>query len=350
MPAAAIIGAAVVSGVMSNNAADTQADAATQAARTSAASADKATALQEQIYNQNRTDQTPWRNTGANALAQLSYGLGLGDTGSGYNVSNNLAAGGTPGVATGNKTAEQYRAELAPQYTSGGSSYEVANSGRDDGGGAPFAGFTPGVVDETALNAAIQARMQTDAQTAQAGQQSANAFVGQGTSGDLIRPFGMSDYQEDPGYQFRLSEGLKALDKSAAARGGLLSGGALKGISRYGQDMASQEYQNAYNRYTTNQTNQYNRLASAAGLGQTANNALAQSGQNYANQAGQIGMQSAANQGNAALAAGQARASSYSGIGNALGQVPWSNLAGGSQTSFGGPLDSFYGGVGGSGD
>jgi hypothetical protein len=62
-------------------------------------------------------------------------------------------------------------------------------------------------------------------------------------------PFGMQQFQQDPGYAFRMSEGMKGLERSAAARGGLLSGGTLKGIQRFGQDLASQEYQNAFNRY-----------------------------------------------------------------------------------------------------
>lgn len=135
--------------------------------------------------------------------------------------------------------------------------------------------------------------------------------------GDLIRPFGEADFKADPGYGFRLGEGMKALERSAAARGGLLSGSALKGITRYGQDFASNEYQNAYNRYGTNQTNQFNRLASIAGLGQTANNSLAN-----------IGMQNAGNAGTAALVGGQSRASTYAGIGNALGRTNFNNLFG----------------------
>ena len=46
--------------------------------------------------------------------------------------------------------------------------------------------------------------------------------------GKYGRDFAMSDYQADPGYAFRLGEGQKALDRQAAARGGLISGGALK--------------------------------------------------------------------------------------------------------------------------
>jgi len=60
---------------------------------------------------------------------------------------------------------------------------------------------------------------------------------------------------QDPGYGFRMKEGLKAVDAQAAARGGLISGAALKASQRFGQDMASQEYQNAFNRYQTARTN-----------------------------------------------------------------------------------------------
>lgn len=100
----------------------------------------------------------------------------------------------------------------------------------------------------------------------------------------------------DPSYQFRLGEGMKALERSAAARGGLISGGALKAAQRYGQDFASNEFGNAYNR-----------LASMAGLGQTATGA-------QSNAAGQFG----ANAGNLMTGAGAARASGYVGGANAL--------------------------------
>jgi len=56
---------------------------------------------------------------------------------------------------------------------------------------------------------------------------------------------------QDPAYAFRMDEGLKALDQTAAARGGLLSGNALQAAQTYGQGLASQEYQNAFLRYQT---------------------------------------------------------------------------------------------------
>lgn len=103
--------------------------------------------------------------------------------------------------------------------------------------------------------------------------------------GSLLKSFGTSDFEADPGYQFRLSEGQKALERSAAARNGLLSGAATKAANNYAQNTASDEYQNAYNRYNTNQTNIYNRLAGVAGSGQTAANTLGTSGANAATSA-----------------------------------------------------------------
>ena len=127
--------------------------------------------------------------------------------------------------------------------------------------------------------------------------------------GKYARDFGMSDFQADPGYGFRMSEGMKALERSAAARGGLLSGATLKGITRFGQDTASSEYINAFNRYQTNRSNQLNPLQSLLGSGQTSTNLLS----NAAGQAGQ-GMAGAA------MAGGQARASGYANMATALNQ------------------------------
>lgn len=133
------------------------------------------------------------------------------------------------------------------------------------------------------------------------------------------RDFSMADFQADPGFAFRMQEGQKALERSAAARGGLQSGGTLKALAQYSQDYASNEYQNAYNRFTNNQTNRFNRLASLAGVGQTANQQLGAAGQNYANQAGS-NMMGAANAGAAAqMAQGQIWGNTLSSIGSGAG-------------------------------
>lgn len=136
--------------------------------------------------------------------------------------------------------------------------------------------------------------------------------------GKYSRDFTMADYQADPGYGFRMSEGMKALERSAAARGGLLSGSTLKGIERFGQGLASEEYLNAFNRYQTNRANQLNPLQSLYGSGQTSANTLTsaagQTGAGLANT--YMGM--GAGQAAALQAGGAARASGYTGMANAL--------------------------------
>ena len=147
-----------------------------------------------------------------------------------------------------------------------------------------------------------------------------------GEYGMFTKKFGMEDFEADPGYQFRLAEGEKAINRAAAARGGYDSGGTLKALNRYGQGMASDEYQNAFNRWNAQNNQIFNRFASIAGVGQTANQQLGSAGQNYANQVGTISQNNAANQGNALLAGSNARASGYTGFGNALasGLNAWS--------------------------
>ena len=122
-------------------------------------------------------------------------------------------------------------------------------------------------------------------------------------------PFSMEQFRADPGYGFRLSEGQKALDRQAAARGGLISGAALKSAQRFGQEMGSQEYLNAFNRYQTENMARLNPLQSLAGMAQTSTNQLGAAGQAYATNAGE-----------AIGAAGQARASGYMGTANAVSQ------------------------------
>lgn len=150
--------------------------------------------------------------------------------------------------------------------------------------------------------------------------------------GDFMRNFGMSDFQADPGYQFRLAEGMKGLTNSAAARGGLLSGAALKAASAYNQNMGSQEFGNAYSRFNTNRDAQYNKLADLAGIGQRASTSNANNSMQLGRD-GAMGMMNTAQQvGNNMMGAGNARASGYMAQGNALtgalnqGVSAWKNF------------------------
>lgn len=138
----------------------------------------------------------------------------------------------------------------------------------------------------------------------EAGEQALNKLIPLATE---YTPFGMQQFQADPGYAFRLSEGQKALERSAAARGGLMGGATGKALARFGQEMGSQEYQNAFNRYQSERQARLNPLQSLAGVGQTA-------AQNLAGQAGQFGSNLAETIG----AGAQARASGYMGAANAI--------------------------------
>lgn len=149
----------------------------------------------------------------------------------------------------------------------------------------------------------------------QAGQIALNKLVPEATN---YQNFGMEQFKQDPGYAFRMSEGMKALENSAAARGGLLSGATMKGIQRYGQDMASQEYMNAFNRYQVEREARLNPLQSLAGVGQTTANALAAGGQGFANTVNQLTLANAADRANLGLAAGNIRASQYKSAGRAI--------------------------------
>jgi hypothetical protein len=98
--------------------------------------------------------------------------------------------------------------------------------------------------------------------------------------------FTPSDLTTDPSYQFRLGEGLKALDRQAAMRGGLISGGAIKAAQEYGQQSASQEYQNAFNRYNTNRSNLLQPLGNLVTTGQNAAANTGAAAGNYSTTAG----------------------------------------------------------------
>jgi hypothetical protein len=180
--------------------------------------------------------------------------------------------------------------------------------------------------------------------------------IGQG--GDLVRGFTQADYQADPGYQFRLSEGQRALAHSAGGRGGLVSGTSLKAMQDYAQNSASAEYNNAYNRYRDTQGLRRNALAGVVGFAPTASSAMGAAGSNYAAGAGPQMYQQGINTGNAMIAGNQANQSAYGNLGNALGKYlntggggqyynPTTNSGGFSGTSL---ANTFYSGTGGIGD
>ena len=144
----------------------------------------------------------------------------------------------------------------------------------------------------------------------------AQLMGGMGQDGQFMKTYSGRDIYDDPSYQFRINQGNNAIQGSAAAQGGLLSGATLKALQNYGQESASQEYQNAYNRFNADQTNQYNRLSNLVGIGQ---NAAAQTGSVGTQTAQAIAnntMQGANSQAAGTIAAGNSVAN---GFGSLLG-------------------------------
>jgi hypothetical protein len=160
----------------------------------------------------------------------------------------------------------------------------------------------------------------------------------QGWNTPFVAPTGATE-QNDPGYQFRLSQGTDAIDRSAAASGNLFTGGTGKALTQFGQDYASNEYGNVYNRamgqyaqnyniFNNNQANQFNRLAAISGIGQTTANQLGVFGQQAANNVGNIDLATGQQIGNNLNNAGAARGSGYVGGANA-----WSGALGGASSN-----------------
>lgn len=204
-------------------------------------------------YDQTREDFAPARETGSQALAAIAHGLGL----SGYSK---------PGTAQP-LSFDEWQAQQ-PAVAQPGVVQTIA--GRVTGGRLENPNKKPD--PRAAYEQYVQGFQPT-------GAENPNAVP----AGDFNRDFTIADFQKDPGYQFRMDEGSHALEGSAAARTGIQNGRTLKELERYGQDYASGEYSNAYSRFNNDRTTRFNRLASIAGVGQTATGATATAGANASN-------------------------------------------------------------------
>jgi hypothetical protein len=127
------------------------------------------------------------------------------------------------------------------------------------------------------------------------------------------------EWEADPGYQFRLDEGIRAAEASTGARGNRLSGGTLKDLLGYGQDMGAQEYQNIYNRLAT--LAGYGTTGVAQGVG-----AAGQYGMQGSNIMGDLGY----NRMSAYTAGANAQSGWYGDIADVLYNLPWEDWFGGS--------------------
>ena len=130
------------------------------------------------------------------------------------------------------------------------------------------------------------------------------------------------NYAADPGYAFRFNEGMKALNANAAARGGLISGNALRGATQFGQDLGSQEYQNAFTRYLQNNAQRLQAYNTNTANQQYLANLGQSSANNQANQIGNFGNAAAGN----VIGAGNATAAGYMGGANAVSNAVGTGL------------------------
>lgn len=237
------------------------------------AGAGQASALQQEQYRQTRSDLAPYRDTGSLANNRLAQLLGLGSS--------------TQGAYTP-KTADQLRQELIGQYTTAGIPRgamveKTKTSGSDDGVWYenvwdPNAGGSASSIDETGLQSAIQRALES--------QGPASAGTPIDDFGMLLKKYTGQDLVNDPGYQFRVSEGQKGVERSAAGRGGLFSGQAGKELERFRQGLASTEFGNAFNRDQSYKGQVYGMLSGTAGAGQNAANMTGTAGANAATQSG----------------------------------------------------------------
>ena len=296
--AAAAVGGALLSSNASKKSAESQSRAAQAAGLQSSTAANSANDTQRYMYDTSRSDLSPYRDTGTNALNQLNRMMGLPE------VSASSGSSGAFGVNDLSPEDQAAYWEAQKNFnTHDALAMGIGNERlRDIPNQQLWAQQSQSQMDQILANA----KKKRDAQTA--------------TTASPASSTPYSFQSSDPSYKWRLDQGQQALERSSAARGMLGSGNRLAALMDYGQGAASQEY-----------GAQYNRLASMAGIGQTATNSGIQAGQNFANQTGQNSMNAAANTGNAGMAGANAQASGQIGSANAwgtaLGSVPWDKVA-----------------------
>lgn len=136
-----------------------------------------------------------------------------------------------------------------------------------------------------------------------------NAIDMLGERPELFQPINLTqDWLEStPGYQFTLTQGLKAVQNAAAARGLGVSGAALKGAANFATGLADNTYKTQFDVANINNTNTYNRLKS-----------LVDTGQNAAAQTGAFGANAANQTASLLTGAGNAQAAAYNMMGGAV--------------------------------
>lgn len=338
LAAAGSLGGAAVASSGANKAAQTQSNAALDAAQLQHQDAQAALGFQEQQYNTSQKELAPWLQSGQSGLANLDYLLGVGPNGS----PSSTTAPGAPGVpatmsGTNPTTGTILPRPGAPLQGNPGARLQNGTNDQPLNGpltsGAPAAPTVaaqpgaPGALAPGAVNGPPPTGIQPSSSNLVNPDLGAYGSLSKGWNQTFQAPNQLTE-QNDPGYQARLNLGETALNNSAAAKGGLLTGGTARDVNQFAQDYASNEYGNVYNRalntygtnyntFEANQTNQYNRLASLAGIGQQTASQLGVAGQNSANNISNTLLTSGAQTGQQLNNAAAATASGYVGGANA---------------------------------
>lgn len=314
MVASATIGSAVVGGIASSSAASKAAKA-----QTSAAAA--ANQVQMDMFNKTQENLAPYMKTGGAANDALYRLMGLAPQATGYDntaYNNALTAyrAGNPTTGGTSSASNPNAATVEGAVTSGKNPTPwkyLMSDGSQVMDGPLF--------DYLQKNNANQGfstkdfKAPGDTSTSGGAEPQLSDFPTYAPGSDnplnspLLKPITMDQatLEKTPGYQFNLSQGLKSVQNSAAARGLGNSGAALKGAAQYATGLADSTYQNQFNNAVTNQTNQFNRLTN-----------VAQSGQNAAAGLGGIGQQTASNIGGNLVGASNAQGASYMAGANAI--------------------------------
>jgi len=316
MAAGSIAGGAI-SANAAGNAADAQANAAIQAANIQAQQADKALQFQKDQYYTGQQELSPWLQAGTAGLANLMNLMGLPVSGNATIPGAGPAVPSAPG-AVGKPGGPQIGSVAGTMMPGGGTSVRpglrspLVSGGRFGEDRLEFGNsnltrpttVSQGATHQVPLASLINSKL--------------------GPAGFLAQPFvpptALTE-QNDPGYKARLNLATDQLQRSAAARGGLLTGGTAKALDQFSQDYASNEYGNVYNRaldtFQTNRHNLLDPLMAISGLGQSTGTAMLSAGNNSANSIANTLMTLGQMQGNAYQNAGAARASGYVGGANA---------------------------------
>lgn len=274
------ITSAVIGGIGSVASAAIGSSAASKAAQASENAANQSAAVQREQLAAAKQALSPYQQAGIPATSAINALLGLGGT----------TTPATPGTVDWGA------------YVNGNSdALQNWNSIKNTRDGARFGGD---------INAFGQFHYGADGSRRDLTPFTSGGTAASSIDGSAAAKAAFDQYRNSTGYDFRVNQGLNAVNSGYAGRGSIKSGAAMKAVNDYGQGMASQEF-----------GNYLNALGNQQSLGMSAGSALAGVGQNYANSLGNIYTQNGANQANAALVKANALGSGINGLANLGGSI-----------------------------